>query len=217
MSDITIGVVADMRRQATAWTLANQVDAAVISYDDGMLGCTKNHIKVWTKVLQHGGDWAVVLEDDAQVDERVFREQLQQALASPPADIVGLYLGRNYPRAWQRFIKKAMADEEAHYIVSSHILHGVGTAIRMHLVSDMLRFIGNMAGTQQDWPVDEQITHWARLRGHRVCYTKPSIVEHTDGESLMTHPDGEVRDRPRKAWEFGSRDVWVGDHWVEMP
>jgi hypothetical protein len=220
MSDTIIGVVADMRRQQQAWALSNSVGATVLSYDDGTMGCTRNHIKVWTKVLQHGGDWGVVLEDDAMPCEG-FKEQLHAALDAAPADIVGLYLGTGYPRAWQRFIKKAMASD-AHYIMSSHVLHGVGTAIRMHLVPDMLRFVGNMSGAQQNWPIDEQITHWARLRGHRTCYTKPSIVEHADGESLLVHPDAEGRgssgrELARHAWEFGERDTWVGDHWVEMP
>lgn len=216
MSDIVIGVVGDMRRNRQAYILATGCDAKVLSLDEGILGCTKNHIKVWTKLLQHGGNWGVVLEDDAAPCED-FLDQLAAVLANPPCDVVSLYLGRSYPRAWQRFIKKALIDPDAHWITSTHVLHGVGLAIRMHLVEDMLRFIGNMAAAEQDWPIDEQITHWCRLRGHAVAYTRPSIVDHGDGESLVEHRDGAGRELPRHAWEFGTREKWNPELRTEMP
>jgi GR25 family glycosyltransferase involved in LPS biosynthesis len=216
MSDIVIGVVADMRRQQMAWDLATQVNATVLSYDDGAMGPTKNHLKVWTKLLQHGGDWAVVLEDDAIVGPQ-FTTQLKQVLESPPAQVVSLYLGRGYPKAWQRFIKKAMMADDAHFIMSTHVLHGVALAMRMTLVEDMLRWVTWMSQEQRQWPVDEQITEWCRRRGYKVAYTKPSIVEHADGPSLLVHPDGDGRDVPRKAWEFGQRDEWDWSKAVEMP
>lgn len=216
MSDIVTGIVADMRRYQMAHDLAGYVDATFIGFDDGTIGCTRNHIKMWTKIVQHGGDWGVVLEDDA-VPCQMFTYQLAAVLADPPTDIVGLYLGRNYPRAWQRFVKKALADPDANWILSTHVLHCVGLAVRVSLIPDMLRFIGNMAAADQDWPIDEQITHWARLRGHRVCYTRPSIVDHRDGESLLVHRDGAGRELPRHAWEFGYREEWDKSLIVEMP
>jgi hypothetical protein len=220
MSRIIIGVVADVRRERQAYDLADSVKAQVLSYDDGAMGPTKNHLKVWTKLDQHGGDWSVVLEDDAEIDKDIFRSQLEGVLANPPADVVGLYLGTGYPVAWQRFIKKSTlaADAaDANYIVSSHVLHGVGLAIRTHLVNDMLRFVGWMSAEERKWPIDEQITHWCRLRGYKTCYTYPSIVEHGDGPTLLVHPDGEGRTRPRKAWKYGNRETWDGTRTVEMP
>lgn len=215
MSDIIYGVVADMRRQQQAWDLANVTDAKVLSYDEGgHLGCTRNHHKVWTKLLQHGGDWGVVLEDDA-VPVHGFTEQVAAALADPPADVIGLYLGKSYPRAWQRFVKKACAHETANYIVSSHLLHCVATAIRMDLVPDMLRFIGSMS--EQDWPIDEQVTHWCRLRGYQVAYTLPSLVDHADGPTLLNHPDGDGRMMARVAYRVGTRPHWDGTRTVAMP
>lgn len=217
MSDIVFGVVADTRRRQQAWDLAGILDAKVLSYDEGgHLGCRTNHLKVWTKLLQHGGDWAVVLEDDA-VPVTGFIDQVAGALADPPSDVVGLYLGKGYPRAWQRFIKKATADVTANYIVSTHVLHGLATAIRMHLVDDMLRFITNMQPAQQQWPIDEQITHWCRLRGYPVSYTLPSLVDHADGPSLLVHPDGDDRSLTRVAYRVGSRPVWDKTRTVSMP
>jgi hypothetical protein len=102
--------------------------------------------------------------------------------------------------------------------LSTHVLHGVALAIRMPLVSDMLRFVGKMTDTEKLWPVDEQITHWCRLRGQRVAFTKPSIVDHReDIPSLIQHPDGGGRDKPRHAWAFGTRDVWDTQATTEIP
>lgn len=220
MTDIKIGVVAHTARMSYADALANKVDAQFISFDDGMLGATKNHIKVWTNLLAQGADWLVVLEDDAvPVDD--FRYQVTQALINAPTEIVGLYLGTGYPKAWQRFIKKGLADAKAYpdanYLVSSHILHGVGTAIKASLVDDMLRMVGWMSPEEKKWPVDEQITHWARMRAHKVCYTVPSLVDHLDGPSTISdRHDGDDRESPRKAWQFGTRHRWVNTS-VEMP
>lgn len=216
MSDIKIGVVADERRQRQAFDLTKAVRADTVSYDPGLLGCTKNHIKVWAKVLQLGGDWAVVLEDDA-VPVPDFRANLERALQDPPADVIGLYLGTNYPKEWQRFIKPAVASE-ANWIVASHLLHGVGTAIRMSLVKDMLRFVGNMSDEDKLWPVDAQITHWCCLRGMKVAYTNPSLVDHTDGESLIAIRSGEAtRERPRHAHKFGALETYQRTSLVEIP
>jgi hypothetical protein len=216
VSDIVIGVVGDARRQEAAWDLFKQTDATFISLDTGTLGCTKNHLMVWTNILQHGGDWGVVLEDDAELCEG-FHDQLTQVLYDPPADVVSLYLGTGYPKAWQRFIKKGMATD-AQWLLSTHVLHCVGLAIRMHLVPDMLRFVGKMTDTEKLWPVDEQITHWCRLRGQRVAHTKPSIVDHReDLPSLIEHPDGAGRTLPRHAWEFGRRDSWDSTATTEIP
>jgi GR25 family glycosyltransferase involved in LPS biosynthesis len=213
MSDIAIGVVGDIRRYGDAWELSQAVNADFVCYDDSTLGCTGNHLRMWHKMIQHGGDWGVVLEDDAQLCDD-FTNQLAMVLDGPPASVVSLYLGTGYPRAWQRFIKPKMATG-AHWIVSSHLLHCVGVAIRMPLIPDMLRFVGKMAPAERLWPIDEQITHWCRLRGQLVAYTKPSIIEHRDLPTLLTHQDGR-RELPRHAWQFGSRNVWDNTAVVEM-
>lgn len=219
LTTIKIGVVAHTARMSHAQTLSDKVDATVVSFDDGMLGAQRNHIKVWTNLVQHGADWLVVLEDDAvPVDD--FRYQLRQALINAPTDIVSLYLGTGYPKAWQRFIKKAVTEGSkagANYIVSTHLLHGVGTAIRYDLAQDMLRMLKWMNQDQRQWPLDEQITDWARRRGHKIAYTKPSLVNHMDGPSTIKHPDGDGRELPRHAWEVGTRHTWNGLLTADMP
>lgn len=226
---IRVGIVADMRRTTDDGktmlgdVLYDKVNADVMSVDSGIVGCTTNHIRTWTKLLQHGGDWLVVLEDDA-IPVEGFRDYLAMALHDPPTDIVSLYLGQGYPTAWQRFIKKAVASKEATYILSTHVLHGLALAIKTDLVNDMLRMVAWMSQEQRQWPIDEQITHWARERGHAIAYTKPSLVDHADGETLVEPGHhGIIRDGQgtngikRVAWEVGTSARWDKTKVVSMP
>jgi GR25 family glycosyltransferase involved in LPS biosynthesis len=219
---IRIGVAAHTSRMSQAEALTNKVDAEFLSFDDGILGCTKNEIKVWTNLAQQGGDWLVVLEDDAvPVDD--FREQLEAALAAAPTDIVSLYLGTGYPKAWQRFIKTAITaakKNDANYALSSHLLTTVGVAMRPWMARHMLDRLPWLPEYEHEkWPIDEQITKWARQCGHVVGYTLPSLVDHAPGPSLIAdHGDGEGRDEAKRvAWQVGSRDQWDGLLTVKMP
>lgn len=218
MGEIAIGIVADMRRQSEAWDLSKKVGAELLCYDDGYLGCNANHIRVWTKMVAHDSKWTVVLEDDALPCD-AFRDHLAASLSDPPTEVVSFYLGRNYPKAWQRFIRtKIKSSPDAHWFVSTHVLSTVGLAVRSHLIPDMMRFIGNLTETEQLWPIDEQITQWCRMRGYRVGYTRPSLVEHADGPSLIANrADGDTRQLPRVAWEFGTRDAWDRMSFEELP
>ncbi len=148
--------------------------------------------------------WCVVLEDDA-IPCGAFRRQLNQVLTVATTPIVGLYLGRSYPIAWQRHIAH-IANDPAHWAISTHLLHGVGTAIRADLVPDMITHVGRQ---DPEWPIDDSITAWARARGHLVGYTRPSLVDHADQEPIIQQRyDGGQRDQPRTAWAFGTREHW---------
>ena len=98
---------------------------------------------------------------------------------------------------------------DASFIVSRHLLHAVGLAIRADQVPDMLT---NLDDTL---PIDEAIEQWANQRRYRIAYTFPSLVDHTDGETLLQHRDGSKREPGRVAWQFGSRTEWTHEI-VEM-
>lgn len=201
---IVVGIVAHINRTVMAEQLADQTDAVVISYDDGTLGATLNHINTWKRLADEPADWAVVLEDDA-VPVHDFTTQLEQALAVAPTPIVSLYLGRQRPPQFQHLIPPATAtatERGAHWLVSRHLLHAVGVAIRTDLIGDMLTHLNSGD------PIETGITDWLNHHYQRVAYTWPSLVDHADAETLIHHPDGELRPPGRVAWETGSRDHW---------
>lgn len=236
---VSVGIVAHTSRIDRARRLAVAVEADYLSVDDGTLGCNANHLEVWTRlyyglptpaeaiaaVLRVYGpdldlvepvglplraygatksDWLVVIEDDAMPCND-FRTQLDQALAVAPTSVVGLYLGRSYPAAWQNAIAHIQNDP-AHWAVSTHLLHAVGTAIRTDLVPGMIDWVRKC---NPQWPIDDAITDWARTNRTPIGYTRPSLLDHADGDSLIASRfDGSTRDKPRTAWAFGTREHW---------
>jgi len=197
-----VGIVAHSVRSGEAKALAKTVHADFISLDDGWLGCDDNHEAVQLHLANMPTEWSVILEDDAQpVDS--FRNQLVDALAVAPSPIVSLYLGKKRPPHWQPRIKKALKTVgDASWIQSTHLLHAVGYAIRTQLLPSLL-------GHQSTLPVDQHITQWARLRGHPISYTHPSLVDHKDLPTLVDHPDGQARTAGRVAWTVGTRTEWT--------
>ena len=190
--------------------LASQVDADYINIDNGTLGCEGNHKHVWRHLANSADDWCIVLEDDAQPVQR-FRKQAQTALATTPCDIVSFYLG--HPRHWHWYPDQmerltaagTLADEQqACWIRSKDIIHGVALAIRTELVAGMLEHI-----TGSTLPIDYAIRQWVRDTGRTTAFTWPSLIEHHDGPTLVKHHDRKPRPTPRKAWRVGERTHWT--------
>lgn len=208
--DIRIGIVGDERRN-TALGLCSQVEADFASIDvDGIMGCTKNHVRSWQLLANDRKlpDWAVVMEDDA-VPVEGFRQQLAAALAVAPAPIVSLYLGRGYIDDLRVGATVDRADLlGANWITTpGRILHAVALAVRKDVLPDLVRALPT--GAQ---PIDRALSMWARRQGHQVAYSCPSLVEHQDGESLVTR----YRRAERRAWRVGARDEWC-DKMMSMP
>lgn len=206
----TIAIVAHTTRTNQAWNLANQTDAAYVAIDDGTLGCEGNHKRVWQWLTNHNPEpWSVVLEDDA-VPCNNFRNQLEQALAVAPSNIVGLYLG--HPDHWTPIPtrKQRVTDAgwkatttDASWILTQEFIHGVGIAIKTELVPDMLRNLNRAL------PIDNSIWKWAHKSEQPIAFTWPSLVNHHDGPTLIKHRDGLPRKHERKAWNFGTRERWT--------
>lgn len=206
MPTTAIGLAAHINRAAQARRLANAVDAAHLSLDDGCLGPGGNHLKVWATLAHGPHTHAVVLEDDAVPVPR-FRDQLTMALQSAPTAFVGLYLGTGRPPHWQTRISQATARadrEQAHWIVTGErLLYGVGIAIRRPLVGAMIAAVETSR-----LPYDQAIADWALGHGHHIAFCWPSLVDHRDQATLIRHPDGAPRDTPRRAWRTGTRTTW---------
>lgn len=192
-----IGIVTHTSRIDHAAALADVVGASVVSVDDGTMGCERNHQKVWRWLSQRTDDWAVVLEDDA-VPVPGFRTQLAQALNHAPTPIVSLYLGRMRPPWAQDAILTAVTKaSDADWIVSNHMLHAVGYAIK----AELLPTIPRVGAT----PVDQHLSAWAP---HPISYCWPSLLDHADLPTIVDHPDGQPRPPGRVAWKTAAHQIW---------
>lgn len=199
-----IGIVAHPTRSTAAKALAKQSNASLLCFDNGMVGCDRNHLDVLGHLEAFPSDYAVVLEDDAVLIAD-FQSQLYQCLPLAPSKVISLYLGRQRPPQFQQAIAAATveADQQAaSWIVASRMLHAVGYAIHTSVLGSLLDFDSYL-------PIDEHISAWAQLHGHTVSYTWPSLVDHADVPTVVAHRDGEPRPPGRVAWRTGQRDNWT--------
>lgn len=208
---ITIGIVGHIARGPGARKLMHTARAAFLSLDNGTYGADANHRRTWerlsTTTTPNPDSWLVVLEDDA-VPCDDFRNQLEEALAVAPAQIVSLYLGQQRPPQFQWAIEPAIEKAEkqgAAWLVGRQLIHAVGVAIRADLVPAMLDDL------DREFPIDESLNLWVNKRMYRVAYPIPSLIDHADGETLIKHRDGQPRDPGRVAWRFGARSEWNRD------
>ena len=223
--EVPIAVVAHPQRQAQAEALAEEVYAEALLMDiaDRPYGHFVNHLRAWSWLAGGNCPWSMVIEDDAvplAVARRgveSFRWQLHSALRVARTPVVSLYLGRSRPPLWQSSIARAVGQthlRDACFLTSSHLLHGVGYAIRTDLIPDMLRSI---APLQHTLAIDEAVSLWARAREHRVSYTWPSLLDHRDGPPVIADRPGD-RSLPRRAWRVDSRRNWEPTAWpIPMP
>ena len=201
---ICVGVVAHTLRADQARQLAKTVNANFLSIDDGSLGCDDNHEAVQAHLAALTSTWSVILEDDAQPVPG-FRQQLVEALPLSPSPIVSMYLGKCRPPWAQRHVQSAIeaADlENADWIIGTHLLHGVGYAIRTELLPSLMHYPTPL-------PVDQHITRWAQAFGHTIAYTWPSLVDHKDQPTIVNHPDGHPRPPGRVAWKTSPHESWT--------
>lgn len=206
---VAIGVVAHHARADQAHALMETVGAQYLSMDNGALGVNGNHRKVWSYLAKQDTDFSIVLEDDAEPVEG-FRDQLEQALTAAPTPIVSLYLGN--PKHWDLFQERkqrilaagTQADtEDACWLTTQELLHGVAICIRAPLIRAMLEGIPDKA-------IDYAIREWAKQEGHHIGFVWPSLVDHRDGPTLLPK-NPNMRDRPRRAWRVGTRDAWTSN------
>lgn len=200
-----IGIVAHTSRAQAAHQLMADTHAAYMNIDNGTLGCTGNHRKVWQWLADHNPNpWSVILEDDA-IPCDGFKEQLTQALTHAPTPLVSLYLGTGHPRAQQPHIFHTLNTTTAHYLTTPSTFHAVALALHTGLITDMLTHTQHARTA-----IDKTISTWASLHNPPIhtTYTLPSLIDHTDGPTTTTH--ARRNSQPRKAWQHGTRTTWDG-------
>lgn len=198
---ISCAVVAHPARTASALALTTALDLVgptICMMDNDNIGAVANHRRAW-RSHDLTKDWCLVVEDDAILCTD-FPTRLDDALFTAPTDVVSLYSGLNYPT--HRVRRAALARGEAERNNRDHFIldtmdHAVAIAVRTKLVASL----GFHLNTD-DQPTDDAITTWAQTTGHQVTYTHPSLVDHADGPTLITHPDGVRRTLPRTAARF---------------
>ena len=216
---VPVVIVAHEKRKIMATRLQAATGAEAIIWDNYSQGCEANHHKAWEYLRDAASEpWVVFLEDDA-VPVDFFREQLAQVLAVATTPIVSLYLGRGRPDQWQLPISSVIGHE-ACFIRSDTLLSTVGYAVQTPLLRDMCHNVLRISYLRE-MELPEAITRWAKDRGYKVSYSRPSLVDHLDVEPIIATEerfDGQQRTELRKAWLFDWRPsgTWNSSY-VELP
>jgi hypothetical protein len=174
--NISVTVMADHRRDASARRLANLVEADHISFD--------HQRNEWgngaAALLAHGNtDWHCVIQDDAEPVEG-FRHQLEHTIRSTPhRTLISLYTGTGRPL--QRRVAAAV-NTDATFLQHKGLLWGVGYLIPTADIEPMLAWCKNRRE-----PYDRRIGAWYQHTRRPVLYLNPSLLDHTDTGSLIGH------------------------------
>lgn len=203
-----VGVLGTASRYDRAHALALDVDGT--AYVDARPGQWLNAQFAWLdlhdRARDSGADYALLIEDDAVVPDGV-------RFARPPEKgLVSLYLGRSYPRFWQRPIERAVAEADktgASWIRATRLLHAVAVAIPTDWIAPLVT--PPRRACHANLGVDELLSY--RNAGRPVWYAYPSPVDHDD-TAPTTVPHIGPRDLPRVAWRHG-RPRW-SDRYVSM-
>lgn len=175
-AQVSYSVVAHPKRLQAAYQLAKATGGQVV-LDHGR-GSNANHDAAWERA---GGDWHVVLEDDAILVPG-FTAQVTAALAAVPAEgAVSFYVGTGRPKPTEapRAIEAARRSN-AHWVKAQASYWGVALALPTYLVPDMLGYVQHST-----LPYDVRFGLWLRSRKLPCWYTVPSLVDHSDNPSLI--------------------------------
>lgn len=204
---MTTNVVIVSHQSRDCKELAKTTGADHISVDLGEMGCEGNHLQSWAWHEKRPATWSVVIEDDAiALGGDAFRPALAKALTTAPTHVVSLYLGRQRPRQYQTEINKAVkaaTEHDACWIVSPRLYHAVAVAIRHEHVASLTKHLERTSLAQ-----DESITEWLATQQLQVSYCWPSMVEHSDMTTLVSHADSQQRTPGRIAWCAHLRHDW---------
>lgn len=132
-------------------------------------------------------DWHLVLQDDAVICDDLVAGLARALDRVAIPSIVSLYLGTVRPFA-SRVEHAAQVAEEigASWVTAPGLYWGVALAVPVPLVEDLL----HRADTSRVAEYDSRLSRAAMSLDLPVWYTRPSLVDHRQGPSLLLHPGG---------------------------
>ncbi|VVA47930.1 hypothetical protein SERVES_01651 [Serratia ficaria] len=189
-------VVAHHTRSYTASLLAQSLNAHLL-VDDESRGANWNH----RRALQWAGEQScrtVVIEDDAQPVDN-FIPQVEGWLLRHPDALVSFYLGTGRPPQYQMQIAERLiaADKtRADFITLPRLIHGVCYSVPQQHIERILDRWDNVK------PADYAV---GDAYAGQVVYPCWSLVDHADGDTVESHPDGSPRTERRRAWRLNGK------------
>lgn len=193
MTTLAVGVMAHTSRQDQLTSLLERlegahgvelaIDVAPASRDPQQRWETG--ARAWRAAAERGCDWTLVLQDDAVLcDDFVPGFAAALGHLERPA-VVSPYMGRGRPASTTVHRATSVADRRGDTWIELQALYwGVAVALPTRVVPDMLSWCGPMRRDNYDARI-ARFALW-RMRW-TAMYTWPSLVQHADGPSLVSH------------------------------
>lgn len=188
---IAYRIVAVPEREERAWRLANAIGGQVV-LDECHDGAFPNHVRA----LSSAGNAThlVVLEDDAILCGD-FTDHVNALIAERPDHLLGLYVGRMFPKRPQPMIGQLSQSEPRwldHMQITDRLRWGVGYVMPVKDIPAVLDHLETSG--QHPWlDTDGRIGRWHATQG-LLSYPYPSPVDHDDNLPSTTsqHETGRV-------------------------
>lgn len=199
---VGIAICAHESRTVFAEELSAELDCPVVM-DHGHMGSLKNHDAAWLAAVDQGAEWSLVLEDDVILSPNFIADVAAAIRHVPDRDsVISLYTGTGKP--YPAHVSKSVEEAEAagsSWLRGDRLLWGPAVLMPTDMVDDMLETVRDSLK-----PYDQRLSGWQMRRKLPVFYTLPSLVQHRDGDSLITKPN-----TVRKAQRFGYSPTWGGE------
>ena len=197
-AQVSYAVVGHYTRRNLAEGLAGSLNA-FLAMDEGDKGSLLNHDLAWRMAAENGSDWVVVLEDDVELVPD-FERHVQNALRNVPGEgAISFYTGTGRPRERQvTWALRRAQQTGASWLVSQSAYWGPALVLPTGRVNEMLDVV-----SLNKRPYDQRFSTYLSKSRLPCYYTIPCLVDHLDGESLLS--DTSVS---RKARIFAEPDEW---------
>lgn len=158
-----------------------------------------------------GGDWHVVLQDDAIINEHFFTNLVKAIENVPDRVLFSLYTGTVRP--FNDRVGAAVANAgNASWLKGYTLFWGVGIVIPTNHIEPMLEFVKD---EHQD-PYDTRIGMFYFRNMLPVFYTNPSLVDHDDDIGTIVGTRSSLPQGRRVARNMIDRDHEWNSDFVEI-
>lgn len=199
---ISIAIMAHPKRKEMAESLFKQLDEMNFVSCELVMDNKDYEWNTGVRALQAkapNADWHLVIQDDAIISEN-FYQNVKRALEEvPERTCVSFYFGSGspFPEKTERQFKSA-SDKGISWIRTATLFWGVCIAVPADETEKIITF-----GAGSSRLYDNRVGLYFFNQGRAVYNLVPSIVDHSQGESLLEHG----KDLVRKAYRFETQDI----------
>lgn len=210
---ISIAIMAHPDRTVQAIALYNKIVQYDLVEPHIIWDQQNNEWHTGRRALAYGigkGDYHVVLQDDAIINEHFYYNLVKAINAAPQYTLISLYTGTVRP--FNQRVGAAVEKAKGASWLSGYLLFwGVGIVIPTSHIEPMLEYADN-----SDEPYDTRIGMFYYSNMIPVLYTNPSLVDHDDDIGTLVGERADLPQGKRVARNMINADMMWNSKIVEI-